>query len=247
MKVRSRAWVAATSLAMLALISSGCFNPFDPEVAAERAVTVLPPTPNTPKGLMQLFEWAYERQDITTYEELFTDDYRFAFAAEDSAGNPPLTREDELTVARNLFVAGSASEPPANKITLDYATDIVARQDPREGKDEVKNKLITVRVILTVETDDVIHKVEGKALFYVVRGDIAQIPEELQTRGLGPDPNRWYIERWEDFTGAIAGGGAEAVARTPGVARARPHGAAPEPARNLTWGTIKRAYLPARV
>src|SRR5262245_43953303 len=126
----------ATAVATVALMvaATGCFNPFRPVIAPERSSTTPPPNPNTPRNLMLLFEWAYERQDLVVYEELFTDDYRFAFAAEDSAGSPPLTREDELTVARNLFIAGTASEPPANKITLDYATDIVARPDSRPGK-----------------------------------------------------------------------------------------------------------------
>jgi hypothetical protein len=131
---------------------------------------------------MLLFEWAYERQDITVYEELFSDDYRFAFAAADSAGNPPLTRDDELQVARNLFIAGSATEPPANKITLDYATDIVARNDRRPGKTAPWHKEISVRVVLRVETDEITHQVDGKALFFVVRGDSAQIPDDLLLR-----------------------------------------------------------------
>lgn len=248
---------AALVLAALAVSAAGCFNPFDPEIAPERSVTTPPPNPTTPRKLMLLFEWAYERQDIVVYEELFTDDYRFAFADEDSAGNPPLTRDDELQVARNLFIAGSATEPPANKITLDYATDIVPRDDSRPGKDATWHKEILVRVILRVETDDLTHQVDGKALFFVVRGDSAQIPEDLQLRGFGRDANRWYIERWEDQTGGLTSLlEAAAAARRTGSESATPPGSgapsglesagprsATNPSRNFTWGLLKRIYL----
>jgi PKD repeat protein len=38
----------------------------------------------------------------------------------------------------------------------------------------------------------------GMTLFHLVRGDVAQIPAELGGRGFGPDPKRWYIQKWED-------------------------------------------------
>ena len=31
-----------------------------------------------------------------------------------------------------------------------------------------------------------------------MRGDSADIHPDLEQRGFGPDPNRWYIERWEE-------------------------------------------------
>ena len=59
----------------------------------------------------------------------------------------------------------------------------------------------------------------------MVRGDSAAIPAEL---GFGPDSTRWYIERWEDET--LSSG-----SRTLPVA-------APQPARNTTWGMILTLY-----
>jgi len=235
------AWTLAGAL-LIATATTGCFNPFAPSLLPERVVEVPPPVPNSPRNLLLLFEWAYERQDITVYEELFTDDYRFTFADEDAAANPPLTREDELLVARHLFIAGSATEPPANRITLDYVGNLFAQNDARPGKESPWHKQITVRVVLRVETVDLTHQVDGTALFYMVRGDSAQIPEDLQLRGLEPDPNRWYIEGWVDQTGGIGvASGVEAAAAAPSEAGLEddPY----PPALNVTWSRLKLAYL----
>ena len=51
-----------------------------------------------------------------------------------------------------------------------------------------------------------------------MRGDSALIPQQLKDRGFGPDPNRWYIERWEDKTGGNQATGPSLMARSsPGL------------------------------
>ena len=70
------------------------------------------------------------------------------------------------------------------------------------------------------------NRIAGAASFYLVRGDSAQIPPDLQARGLRPDRSRWWIERWEDET-----------LRVPG----RP-GMATMPGRSITFGELKMLY-----
>jgi hypothetical protein len=48
-------------------------------------------------------------------------------------------------------------------------------------------------------------EVTGNALFFLTRGDSAQIPPELIARGLRPDSTRWWMDRMEDET--LAGQG----------------------------------------
>lgn len=237
-------------LALLAAVAvlvavAGCWNPFSPRIAAQRSISEPPPIPNSPKNLMLLFKWAWENQDISVYEELFTDDYRFAFAAADSVGNPPLTRDDEIQVGRNLFVEGTATEPRANRITLDYVSELVARPDRRPGKTDPWHKEMLINVVLKVYTDDLVHQVDGRALFFVVRGDSAQIPTDLRQRGFGPDSTRWYIERWEDQTdaGSLSAPQVETTAAPAAVKPERV--ASPEPLGDVqtTWGVLKLSYL----
>ena len=44
----------------------------------------------------------------------------------------------------------------------------------------------------------------GQALFSMVRGDSARIPQELIDVGFHPDSTQWYVEGWRDMTGFTA-------------------------------------------
>lgn len=237
-------------LAVLALpLVAGCWNPFSPSVLG-RGVSTPPPAPNTPTNTLLLFKWCYENRSFAEYRELFTADYRFAFAALDTNGNQyrgdTWTRDDELESTRKLFEGGDASQPAASLITLVLDRNFRVQNDTRPGKyDPERRKTITTQVNLTIQTvDGTATNVNGKATFFLVRGDSADIPPDL---GLGPDPNRWYIERWEDQTYAptiaqallagatmrvAAGPVADRPAATPAVSRAY----------QVTWGAIKVWY-----
>ena len=101
-----------------------------------------------------------------------------------------------------------------------------------------------------VSPDD--YHVTGVSRFYVVRGDSVQIPADMVARGFAPDPNRWYIERWEDETDT--GAGAFALERSvPGAgARGTVTGScagavarreAPAALQGVvTWGWLKHLY-----
>lgn len=224
----TRRALAVPLLAAVLAGAAGCFNPFAPLVSTERVASKPAPVPNTAANVVRLFEWCWQNRGIKEYEEIFTDDYRFQFALGDSAGNAyrdaPYTREDELRSANGLFV-GSSDHPAASDIQLDLDKTLIALNDDRPGKDPGWHKSIRTKVNLKVTIDrgngPEVNEVNGYAKFYVVRGDSAAIPPELAARGFRPDPNRWWIERWEDET--LPPGGA---AMTRAAAGARGGGAA---------------------
>jgi hypothetical protein len=207
-------------LVLLALVAlTGCWNPFQPNVLG-RGVSTPPPAPNSPSNTLLLFKWCYENRSQAEYRELFTADYRFAFAALDTNGNAyrdqPWTRDDELESSRKLFEGGEADQPAASQISLVLERSFRVQNDTRPGKyDPDRRKTITTLVNLTIQTiDGTSTNVNGKATFFLVRGDSALIPDDL---GFGPDPNRWYIERWEDQTFAPTGAQALTAGGTPGA------------------------------
>ncbi len=245
--------IAAASLA-------GCFNPFDPLVAKNRVgATDPPPYPSRPDLVIRLFQWCWNHRSISEYEEIFTDDFQFAFSATDSAGNAfrdrALTRFDEVETARHLFVGGGSS-PPANSITLQLDQNLISQPDSRPGfQDTTYHQEIITSVVLQIKTDDGDFQVTGAARFFLVRGDSALIPAELVSRGFRADPGRWYIQRWEDETvGSTIANAAVRERGWPGLT-ARPPGAgdrrtggvenAQSQRFDVTWGFVKRVYYPA--
>jgi len=262
--------------ALLVILVAGCFNPFDPRTAANRGVSQPPPRADSPRDLLRLFEWCWEHRAAAEYRELFTDDFRFGFATTDSTGTPFLdrgfTRDDELSSATHLFQGGDAHQPRANRITLDFdPPDLVAFPDSRPGKTDPWHKSIFTHVLIKIEFDEATETVSSSAHFFVVSGDSALIPQELKDRGFKPDPNRWYIERYEEQETFGVAAGIESAGVPVGIARrgltgamrggaalpragARLHAAssrpdrAPVPAtgeslpRYVTWGAIKVHY-----
>jgi hypothetical protein len=211
--------MAAAALSLVVL-TQGCFNPFAPPLAPQRGISAPPPVPNTPTNLLRLFEWCYNQRSIVEYRELFTDDFRFAFSNLDEAGeayiNEPWKRDDELISATQLFQGGSAEQPPASSIELRLARTFYVNPDTRPGKNGKWHKSVRTSVLLQIRTaDGDAIDITGAATFFLVRGDSALIPEDLQLIGFESDSNRWYIERWEDDT-ALPDQGAQASAATVG-------------------------------
>ena len=254
-----RAAVAAVLL-LTAVSLAGCFNPFDPLVARNRVgASEPPPDPSRADLVVRLFEWCWDHRAIAEYEEIFTDDFLFAFAATDSAGRAfqgaVLTRFDEIETARHLFVGGGTS-PPANSISLQLDQNLIAQQDSRPGKQNTTyHREIITQVVLRIETDEESFQVTGTARFFLVRGDSALIPADLTARGFTRDPGRWYIERWEDETVGTSGAysalpdrrGSTLAARRPELRKPGPgrEGAADAPLP-VSWGFIKRVWFPPR-
>jgi hypothetical protein len=249
MPKRLRLAALAAAAALVAALATGCFNPFDPLVSLQRVESTPAPAPNSPANVVKLFAWCWLHRDPALYSEIFTDDYRFQFAPNDSAGNPyrdsPWIREYELSSAQHIFVGG-ADRPPASDIQIAIDNLLVPLSDPRPGKDPKWHKSIRTHVDLKI-TFDVngspdVQSVTGYALFYLVRGDSAVIPVELAAQGFRPDSTRWWIERWEDET---AGAAAPQAGVQP-VPAGRRRGANPAlllPPGQVTFGQVKREYF----
>lgn len=261
---------------LLALGVTGCFNPFRPLVSGLTSHVEAPPVPSGPREVVQLFRWCWENRDISRYREIFTDDYRFAFAIGDSAGNPyteaaPWTRDDELISAQNLFIGGGSSGEAASSISLIFDGDLNATSDSRNSPSSIYDpryhkQVYIPHLTLTITTTGGSGlQVTGAATFFLVRGDSAAIPDELEQRGFGPDSTRWYILRWEDQTNVGPGGSAlrpalpgsasrppawPGATRSPAIAGlpAPAAGAAASPAataevpKPITWGMLKLVY-----
>lgn len=194
------------------------------------------PAANSPEGAVNAFRWCNENLSTEGYRLIFTDDFQFAFAALDTNGNAfrdDWNRGRELGYFEHLVNGGAADQPAASLLTLVVDRTYRVQNDTRPGKyDPDRRKTITTQVNLTIQTTDgAAANVNGKATFYLVRGDSARIPEDL---GVGADPQRWYIERWEDQTFAPT--------VTPS-ARAVPRPRHAQPSKSTTWGSIKVLYL----
>lgn len=253
MRTPSRVLAAGAGLALAAL-AAGCFNPFRPVVSNGPTFVAPAPVPDSPQNVVRLFQWCWQNRDYNTYRQVFTADYQFQFSLTDSAGNAyrgtPWVRDDEMLSAQHLFVGGSATEPAASTITLNFNSALSPQPDLRPGKTYPIHQQIDISSLTLIvnKPDGTGYQVSGGALFYLVRGDSAQIPADINLR---PDPNRWYIERWEDETtsGVIAnalrrsGGGAASLASgTPGPA-ARPPRTSQDPfIQNVTAGWLKNHY-----
>jgi hypothetical protein len=245
-----RRFLALLVLALLAALAAGCFNPFDPRISDERAASSPAPAPNTPANTVRLFVWCWAHRDPTRYAEVFTDDYRFIFQPNDSAGNPfrerPWLREDEMASAQHLF-SGGADQPPASGIEISIDSKLVPLPDPRPGHDPHWHKTINTHVDLKVTVTDAsgtpqVTPVVGNMLMYLVRGDSAVIPSELVAQGFKRDSTRWWIDRWEDQTIVTNGPASARPVRRPGLTAAFTD--PPPLLPPVTWGWLKQLYRP---
>ncbi len=218
------------AVALAATLAAGCFNPFRPLVGTAEAVPDPPPNPTTPVKALQLLRWCWVNRQISEYEELFTDDFEFAFSDVEAVDNLPIPRWEEIDIARKLFIDGSASEPRAKRIDLEFSGTLTPIADQRPGKISPWHKQINTGVVLRAELVEDIWLVQGDVTFYLTRSDSAAIPKVLLDRGFKHDGKRWYIERWEDKT-ASGQGGASLIDHFLDLARARSAG------RSLTLRT----------
>jgi hypothetical protein len=213
------------------LLTSGSLGCSSTKTVAPSAGTG--PAPDSPANAVHRIEWTWNRLDPSALD-LVTEDFVFALAEGDSAGQPwhgsPWTRAVEVAALTRMFDT-TAAVPRMRQLTLQLDRTMIALPDPRPGKNNKWHRTIRSHVDLTAKLDisgglDV-WIVTGNALFFLVRGDSAAIPPELFARGVRPDSTRWWVERWEDET--LSGGAA----------------LRPEPARNLTLGMLKSLFLPA--
>jgi hypothetical protein len=225
----------------LAIVLAGCSNH-----SSKPAPTQPTPQPgfvaDSPANAVRLFEWDLDHRDHDRLSSLFTDDFLFACAVSDSAGNAfsghGLARLDLLEELQHLIVGGGTS-PPANDISLQIDPSLHPQQDTRPGKgDTTYHQEILTSVVLQIETDLESFQVTGDARFFVVRGDSALIPQDQRDRGFRPDKGRWYIERLEDETQG-GGGGTAALPAREARAAPPPH---TMPAKNITLCSLLALY-----
>jgi hypothetical protein len=220
--------VAVACLAIFGLAGfGGCrSNPAGPSsfVPPEIGSRVVRPGTSSPEDMLRALEQIHTLRSFDQYRGLFTEDYRFVFAATDSAGNDyratPWTLEDELTYAGHVFVGGHPTLLPASSIQLTLDHNAVGTPDPDRPGDPAGRwyRLLRTLSAMHVEaTDGTTYEISGGQAFHLVRGDSALIPEELRLRGYGRDSTRWYIRRWDDETTTTA-------------------------ADTITWGTFKVLY-----
>ena len=238
---------AAASLVAtgLLLAGAGCDrSPTAPKPAN------LAPAASSPAGAVRLLEWAINNRRVDAVDGLLTDDFTFARAGTDSAGNPNPSAwpRDTVLAAIQGMLVGSPNRPPAERITLSLDRTLVPLPDPRPGKVSMWHKTILTSVLVTVRVDaNNTYEVEGNARFFLTRGDSAAIPAELKARGAEPDSSRWWFDRWEDETlggAGIVGNQVTARAEAPpgGPTRALP--AKPRGGNRITFWAVLRLYLP---
>jgi hypothetical protein len=256
--IAGRLWAGLVVLGLVSVTLAGCFNPFRPEVTTDPVTNVTssgqPPRATSSRNVMKLFKWCWEHQNIIIYDEIFTEDFRFAFAETDSEGGRfpghELQRIDEIESVRHLFQGGVSGEPPANSISMDFRSPLIPDADTRPGKTAPWHVKFQTDVDITIRTDGAVYRILSKAVFYTVRGDSAgSITERL---GIAEQDRKryWFIERYEEIGPAAlrAPGPVETSIGGPTLARAAPlrrleHDEALMPTGNMTWGGLKRRYL----
>lgn len=190
------AFVAAAAL----LLASGCSQhttepvPVTPDVA---------PAATSPENALRRLQWAWVHRDPEVLRTVFTEDFTFVFGASDSSGaawrDMPWGVIDESISTHGMFVGG-ATEPPATSLSLTLDPRFTVLPDPRAGHESAWHRTIRTTIALTFRTQPRSYEIQGFGRFYFVRGDSALIPPEVVATGVGPDPNRWWIDRWEDET-----------------------------------------------
>ena len=168
-----------------------------------------PPAASTASGAVKRLEWAINHRDPDMVHAMLTADFQFISAGTDSAGN---ATRDTVGSRSWLDVALGALLDPANQVLLRFDVNPIAFPDSRPGKNPGWHRQVRTSVDLRVHDAwaDTAFAVTGNALFFLIRGDSAQIPLELVNRGVKPDSTVWWFDRWEDET--LGGAGARAPA-----------------------------------
>jgi len=176
--------------------------------------------------------WCWDNRDTAGLQDLFTDDYEFAFSVGDTstAHMSSLHRDDELRVSRHLFLEGSGFESVATSIEFAIDPTLTDTPDSRPGRDPLRHREVLTAVLVHVRSQSQEFLVAGHARFFLVRGDSAGIPQALINGGTTPDSSRWWIERWEDETDAGVSGSLSTSSA--------------QPSKNFTLGLLKTLYLP---
>lgn len=237
MSTRSMRGFAA--LAAVVALLAGCAS----KVSGPAAESGAPPASfviaTSPVNLAKAIANDWNGLDWKHYSDRLTDDFEFQFSDVDSAGNAfryrVLGRNLEIEAARRMLETGAGTLPPFRTVLWTFSPTLVPQTDPRPGKTFPFHQLIRAGMNFSADAGFTVFRITGSADFYVVRGDSAQIPAELVARGFKPDPNQWWLERWDDLTlgdapSAVASAGPADPLTT-------------LPSRSYTFGSLKALYL----
>ncbi len=209
---------AATWILSLALLPvlAGCGknSPAAPAASIPRDLSAA--------GVVHAYEYAMSNRGTTLLDSLFTEDYQFHFVVGESLATPEdaIWLQPDESVTNYAMLHGTSSVPPLERITLDFDRNLIPFSDTRPGFDPRFHKTIRTTINLRAEDGDgSTFENTGFLLFYLVRGDSAQI---LPGYG-GPDSTRWWIQRMDDET--MPAGGLRSL-----------------PTRSRTYGSLKRLY-----
>lgn len=150
--------------------------------------TVKPETYRLPRGpeeVVNAVEWAYDNRSLSTYRDLITAD----FTTSCGAG----TRDDELRIFAAL--SDPYRDPPLRELTLDLGEPDITFTRP-------SHRLVEANFALRyAEGTDAEHQLTGAVRFFLVRGDSAELPDDLVEAKATPDARLWYIQGWESVSG----------------------------------------------
>ncbi len=173
---------------------------------------VQPPTPDSPANALRLVQWSWDHRDSSALASALTDDFEFFYLVPvpDSLGGgtqpaTPMTRDEMLCTSGGLFVGGGRY-PRATSITLAFDSTLQVTPDPRPGMDpRVHKAIVTTTDVSIALAGGGSYQIHGGSSFFVVRGDSAAIPFDLQARGIRADSTRWFVQVWDD-AGSLVGG-----------------------------------------
>ena len=165
------------------------------------APVTTPPVADSPAHAVRVLEWSFANRDPEVLEGLFADDLAYVTAAVDSTDAVEVWDRSRLLNSIVVFFRGDPTGPaPASKLSLVFDQSLRAQPDPRPGRAaDVHQAIRTAVDFKVVHADEGVSEVTGHVLFYLTRGDSAEVPLELMTR-LAHSSSRWWISRIEDET-----------------------------------------------
>ncbi len=200
---RARDPLAFALVLAVVLALAGC------DTVVEGPLTPTPivaPESRTPTAAVERLVWSWQQRDSSALRMLFPANFRFVAAPSDTdtTGAPILTggewfRSDELAASARLFVLGSGGRPAATAITIVLDSLLADVPDPRPGKHARWHRAVEVGSVAGIRLPSGYYRVEDRSRFFLVRGDSAQIPLELQNQGVRPDSTWWWMDQWEDL------------------------------------------------
>jgi len=243
--------LALTITVLPVLTGCGGGNPFHPPV--DNVHTLPPETPlnDTPQNTMIRFQRAYDHQDITSYKNLLSSDFRYTFSAQtdqnlvNQYGNN-WGKDDETESAQHLLTGFTNSlgkyVGPASNIVISFNGDQYL-QDFQHGTDSTSfyAYVPVTQVLLAIDVSDptsgtITYNINAEHDFYLVRGDVAVLDA-----GQSNATDRWYIRRWDDRSLPLSPAVLQIASANTAVAGSNSFGAATP--THASWGSLKDTYF----